>query len=359
MGIRLSIVALVAIIGAFFAMFSSDPERPNYTVSTLERRITQSGDIIHVEGEGEGDRGERDSGEGENSDPAPPHSVAIVERINTFLQTNIAGSRRLNPTVWPTRREFNDAKERFGYIPENLHFAVTGTAGCGKSTLVNSLRGLRPSEDGAAKTGVNETTTEAARYPHFDRESPLARVVWYDIPGAGTQTTPGGSAYFNAQGLFIFDFIIVVTGDRFTEQDLDILANCRMYNIPSFVVRPKADTNIHNMASDEGYSYGDARMVYINSTRSHFREKLREAAETLDLDRDKEIFLVSKEPLRVYVKSLMDGEAPEYTEDMIDEEYLFTKLLIAAQMRRYPSRYGVGWSLLQDHNLRHAYVFPY
>ena len=342
----------VGIAWALVKVFEGCPERENETVTAVRDRLNQPGEIIDVREEDSG--AEEDSekqGDSGDSPPAPLDVGKFMERINTFLGASITGSHKLSPTVWPTEKEFNDAKERFGYMPGNMHFAVTGIAGCGKSSLVNSLRGLRPSENGAARTGVNETTTEAARYPHSEKESPLSRIVWYDIPGAGTQTTPGGSAYFNAQGLFIFDFIIVVTGDRFTEQDLDILANCRMYNIPSFVVRPKADTHIQNMANDEDYSYGDAQMIYTDSTRDHFKEELRVAARKLNLDSDKEIFLVSKEPLRRFVKSLMDGEAPESTGAMIDEEYLVTKILLTAQMRRYPSKYGVGWSLLQIHSL--------
>ena len=147
--------------------------------------------------------------------------------------------------------------------------------GTGKSTLVNSLRGLLASGPGATKTGPNEATMEVGRYPRPDKESPLSRIVWYDMPSV--PTTPGGSDYFNAQGLFIFDFIIVVLGDGLRTQELDILASCKMYNIPSFSVRSKADIHIQNTENGRGCSREGAYRIYLDETRSILKKELGSA----------------------------------------------------------------------------------
>ena len=254
----------------------------------------------------------------------------------------------LNPTFWPTEKEFSDAKEKFGYVPGNLHFAVVGGTCVGKSTLVNSFRGLTANSDNAAPTGYNRITIEAGRYPHPDKKSPLSRIVWYDMPGSGTRTTPGG--YFNAQGLFIFDFIIVVLGERFMTNDIDVLARCKAYNIPYFVVRPMADCRIWNTQSDINCSYDEAYKICIDGSRSAFKKFLKEASENVCLDCDKEMFLVSKNPLRELIKSLMDGKAPESTEGLIDEQSLVTNILLVAQKGCCPSEYGVGWALMEPPN---------
>ena len=102
-----------------------------------------------------------------------------MENMNKYLGTNLT-------TVWPTEKEFNDAKERFGYTSGKLHFAIVGNTGSGTSSLVNSLRGLHPGEHGAAETGASETTRKPGRYPHSAKDPSLERIVWYDIPGAGT-----------------------------------------------------------------------------------------------------------------------------------------------------------------------------
>ena len=118
--------------------------------------------------------------------------------------------RGIQPEVWPTEEEFQLAKNRIQYDPaEKLHFAVCGSSGSGKSSLINAFRGLRNSSPQAAPTGVVETTRAITHFPDLRRELPYTRLVWFDCPGAGTLEIPGWQ-YFNQQGLFIFDIIVLV-----------------------------------------------------------------------------------------------------------------------------------------------------
>jgi ATP-dependent Clp protease ATP-binding subunit ClpA len=121
----------------------------------------------------------------------------------------------IQPVVWPTAQELADAKRNAGYRGDLLHFAVCGPSGSGKSSLINALRGLRNNQQGAAKTGVVECTEKMQRYPDLRKEMPYPRFVWYDVPGAGTSKIPGWQ-YFIQQGLFIFDFIVLVYDVVFT-----------------------------------------------------------------------------------------------------------------------------------------------
>ena len=115
----------------------------------------------------------------------------------------------IQPEVWPTEEEFQLAKNRIQYDPEKLHFAVCGSSGSGKSSLINAFRGLKNNSRQAAPTGVVETTKAITRYPEPRKELPYNRLVWFDCPGAGTLEIPGWQ-YFNQQGLFIFDIIVLV-----------------------------------------------------------------------------------------------------------------------------------------------------
>ena len=115
----------------------------------------------------------------------------------------------IQPEVWPTEEEFQSAKNTTQYDPEKIQFAVCGTSGSGKSSLINAFRGLKNDSPQAAPIGVVETTKVITRHPEPRKELPYNRLVWFDCPGAGTLEIPGWQ-YFNQQGLFIFDIIILV-----------------------------------------------------------------------------------------------------------------------------------------------------
>ena len=131
--------------------------------------------------------------------------------------------RGIQPKVWPTDEEFQLAKSRIEYDPEKLHIAVSGNSGSGKSSLVNAFRGLKNNKSGAAPTGVIETTKVITRYPDPRNGLPFRRLVWFDCPGAGTLEIPGWQ-YFNQQGLFIFDIIILVYDSVFISISLYLIS---------------------------------------------------------------------------------------------------------------------------------------
>ncbi|KAJ8588178.1 P-loop containing nucleoside triphosphate hydrolase protein [Rhizopogon salebrosus TDB-379] len=238
----------------------------------------------------------------------------------------------IQPVVTPTTEEIRAAQAKIQYQENLFHFAVAGRAGAGKSSLVNGFRGLTNREAGAARTGVTETTMTLGRYPDPDEQ---CRHVWYDLPGAGTIKIPDWQ-YFNAQGLYVFDCIVVLFDNRFTSTDIAILLNCRRFQIPTYVVRSKADQHIRNIMKEMGYDsdddsidrtqraamYTTAREQFINETRRNVKANLADA----NLP-DQKVYVVSGGCLRAVAKSQQPAR-------VIDENHLLNDLYTEAQARR-------------------------
>ncbi|KAI6123417.1 interferon-inducible GTPase-domain-containing protein [Pisolithus croceorrhizus] len=207
----------------------------------------------------------------------------IAKQAQEEAEANLR--RGIQPVIIPTAEEVAAAKSKVQYQDNLFHFAIAGVSGSGKSSLINAFRGLRNKDVGAAATGIVETTSTVDRYPDPNPRNPF---VWYDIPGAGT-LQQSDWLYFNSQGLFVFDCIIVLFDARFTTTDIAILKNCQRFQIPTYIVRSKADTHIRNIMRDIGYDsssddrarrtelYNTAREQYIKETRATVQRNLREA----------------------------------------------------------------------------------
>jgi ribosomal protein S5 len=130
--------------------------------------------------------------------------------------------------VWPTDEQINKALVRVQYQEDCLHFAVSGQSCSGKSSLINALRGMKNRDPNAAKVGHTENTASVARYSGGEW---FPRVAWYDVPGAGTRKIPA-SQYFNQQGLFLFDFIILVYDGVRTQVHTPYVLRVELTDIP-------------------------------------------------------------------------------------------------------------------------------
>ncbi|THH20385.1 hypothetical protein EW146_g995 [Bondarzewia mesenterica] len=260
-------------------------------------------------------------------------AAAADQRAKDQEAARLEAERRLRegiqPIIWPSLEEIVSVKTRLQYKEGFFHFAISGVAGSGKSSLINAFRGLRNNTPGASPTGIVETTTVISRYVDPDPANPF---VWYDVPGAGTMKIPDW-VYFNDQGLYIFDCIIVLFDNRFTATDVAIIKNCVRFNIPSYIVRSKSNQHILNVMMDMGYDEEEdeevrrtiaaaARSKFIRETRQSVERNLRDAK----LPQQK-VYIVSKDILLMVV----GGKTPKAP---IDEIQLVHDLLSQGSARR-------------------------
>lgn len=121
-----------------------------------------------------------------------------------------------------------------------LNIAVTGESGSGKSTFVNVFRGIDNRDKEAAPTDVVETTRKPEPYPHPRHPN----VILWDLPGIGTTRFPAHE-YLNYVEFKKYDFFIILSADRFRENDAKLAQEIRKMGKKFYFVRSKIDQDIY------------------------------------------------------------------------------------------------------------------
>ncbi|KAG2036825.1 interferon-inducible GTPase-domain-containing protein [Suillus americanus] len=243
----------------------------------------------------------------------------------------------VRPECCPSEQDISRMKAQYRYSPEFIHIAVVGSAGAGKSSFINAVRGLSRHDPVAAPTGIVETTDTVTRYP-----DPNSRMIWYDVPGSGTPKVSDWQ-YFNDMGLYIFDCIIMLTDNRVLESDLAILRACeRFKNIEAFIVRSKSDQHINNMVCENmpqgfdllGPDMGAETRSLVLQTKSEERERfidetrknVRMHLERANLSR-KKVYIVCVDAILAAVSNSRSPKAIDEADLLNDvEEFVWKRL---------------------------------
>lgn len=118
-----------------------------------------------------------------------------------------------------------------------VNIAISGQSGAGKSSLINAIVNKK-----VAEVGSVETTMEIKKYEsngiHFS-----------DLPGCGTSTFPRHT-YIKNCSLESYDAVIIVTANRFMENDSWLISEMERLRRPVYLVRTKMDEAVINEMND-------------------------------------------------------------------------------------------------------------
>ncbi|XP_018410107.1 PREDICTED: interferon-inducible GTPase 5-like [Nanorana parkeri] len=186
-----------------------------------------------------------------------------------------------------------------------LNIAVTGESGSGKSTFINVIRGLDDDEEeGAAKTGVTETTMEPKAYPHPQYN----HVIFWDLPGIGSPTFKPND-YLEAVEFDRYDFFIILSSDRFRHNDMELAKAIQSMGKKFYFVRSKVDSDLNASQIRRKKSYNEENI--LNDIRNNCIKCLQEGG-----IQDPKVFLLSCLDLKKYdfnqMQETLEQELPSH-----------------------------------------------
>uniref|UniRef100_A0A8C9YAU0 IRG-type G domain-containing protein n=1 Tax=Sander lucioperca TaxID=283035 RepID=A0A8C9YAU0_SANLU len=185
------------------------------------------------------------------------------------------------------------------YLDKQLNIAITGRTGSGKSTFVNRFRGIDNSDkERAAPTGVTETTKDVKPYHHPN----YPNVTLWDLPGIGTPNFPADE-YLKKVKFKRFDLFIIISADRFTENDVKLAEEIQKMKKKFYFVRSKIENNIRDQKRDQGSEFNEEKT--LKDIREECIQGLKGRVES------PQVFLVSSCELHLYDFRLLEKTLQE------------------------------------------------
>lgn len=201
--------------------------------------------------------------------------VNQAEDISSIKREVIKRLRDHGPTT--TAKYLMDNLTRWKNEVGNV--AVAGQTATGKSTFINTIRGVKRGNEGFAGEGFGDTTVEVNPYKHSMNE----KIVYYDLPVIGT-TTITKQRFLEKIDITVFDIFLIFTSSVLTEIDEWLVDKLKVLGTPFCLVRTKLDQDIEN-----GKHMGDDKETVLKKIRS----KMQSSVEKLLGLKTVDIFFIS------------------------------------------------------------------
>ena len=166
----------------------------------------------------------------------------MAESVDTMDQRTIDELKRTYSSSGPSGLlcKLKDKLNHWKSTPLNI--AIIGNSGTGKSSYINAIRELDGDDEGAAAVGETETTVGD---PISYKDPRNSNLLFWDLPGVGTPRYPK-ETYLRQVGFDKFDFYILISCQRFTENDLWLAKEIEKVGKKFFFLRSKIDNALND-----------------------------------------------------------------------------------------------------------------
>ncbi|XP_013399072.1 uncharacterized protein LOC106165415 [Lingula anatina] len=165
-----------------------------------------------------------------------------------------------------------------------VKIAVTGTVGTGKSTFINTFRGLTSEDDDAAPVGVFES--EATQVPKEYHHPKNKNVTLWDLPEIGTPKF-NREIYEEMIHFGSYDFFLIFIGNRIFEHHVWLAEKAKLWCKKYFIVRTHIDADMEIDKLDHPRTHDASQLL------KKIREEIKMLLEKCGVNPEDGVYLIS------------------------------------------------------------------
>ncbi|CAB4030585.1 interferon-inducible GTPase 5-like [Paramuricea clavata] len=125
-----------------------------------------------------------------------------------------------------------------------VNIAIVGKSGSGRLSFVNAIRGLKDSDENAARKGVEMTSKESISYSQAENPN----LKFSILPSIDQETFPAFQSFLEYVEIEKFDAFLIFTAEMFNKRHVILTKKIKSSNKPIFLIRTNIEN--HNHAED-------------------------------------------------------------------------------------------------------------